>query len=186
VLGVVLARTTRDGALVVPPGGPADLRTGQHETSQPGKPLSHNGIRARRYSPPMHMSASILGRWLSLVRRGDRSVTGWQWTVSTGRTWTICLVWSTWKVDVAFARVAMADGRWAGAPAASRPATHGLACAAQTPAIPKEPEESGPMILIAMPAWRLDRRATTAPGREQLRTAGVAQRRGPGAQGIGS
>ena len=118
VLGVVLARTTRDAALVVPPRRPADLRTGQHETSQPGNPLSHNGIRARRYTPPMHMSASILGRWLSLVGRGDRSVTGWQRTVSTGRPWTICLVWSTWKFDVAFARVAVADGRSAGPPAA--------------------------------------------------------------------
>jgi hypothetical protein len=56
VLGVVLTRTTRDAALVVPPRRPADLRTRQHETSQPGNPLSHNGIRAKRYSPPMHMS----------------------------------------------------------------------------------------------------------------------------------
>jgi hypothetical protein len=71
--------------------------------------------------------------------------------VSTGRVWTICLVWWTWKVDVAFARVAMADGREAGAPAAPRRAAHGLAEAPQTPAIPMEPEESGPMILIAMP-----------------------------------
>jgi hypothetical protein len=54
----------------------------------------------------MHMSASILGMWLSLVGHGDRAVTGWQWTVGTGREWTIRLVWSTWKVDVAFARVA--------------------------------------------------------------------------------
>jgi len=52
------------------------------------------------------MSASILGRWLSLVGRNNRSVTGWQRTVSTGRRWTICLVWSTLKIDVGFARVA--------------------------------------------------------------------------------
>jgi len=47
----------------------------------------------------------------------------------------------------------VADVRWAGAPAASRPATHGLACAAQTPAIPKEPEEWTLPILIGSPWW---------------------------------
>jgi len=54
----------------------------------------------------------------------------------------ICHVWLTWKVDVAFARVAVADGRRAGVPDAPRRANHGLAEAPQTPAISKEPEES--------------------------------------------
>ena len=57
----------------------------------------------------------------------------------------------------------VADVRWAGAPAASRPATHGLACAAQTPAIPKEPEESGPTILIGC------RLATRTAARDRTR-----------------
>jgi len=73
---------------------------------------------------PMHMSASIQGRWLSLVGRDDRSVTGWKWTVSTGRVWTICLVWSTWKIDVALARVAGGRrqiGRRSGCPASRDP-----------------------------------------------------------------
>jgi hypothetical protein len=80
-------------------------------------------------------------------------------------------VWSTWKVDVAFARVAVADGRQAGVPDAPRRATHGLAEAPQAPAIPKKPEESGPMILIAMPPSNSIDRPRPHPVREQLRTS---------------
>lgn len=163
VLGVVLARTTRDAALVVPPGGTTDLRTGQHETSQPGNPLSHNGIRARRYTPPMHMSASICGRWLSLVGRDDRSVTAWQWTVSTGRRRTIRLVWSTLEVDVAFARV-VGDGppmgRRSGCPASRDPRPR------RSPADPRHSEgttRASADDLYSAIAQRFDRHDATAP-----------------------
>ena len=61
---------------------------------------------ARMEVRTMHVSASIQGRWLSLVVRDDRLVTRRQWTVLAGRMWTSGLAWSTLKVDVAFARVA--------------------------------------------------------------------------------
>jgi hypothetical protein len=186
VLGVVLARTTRDAALVVPPRRAADLRTGQHETSQPRNPLCHNGIRARQYAPPMHMSASILGRWLSLVGRDDRSVTGWQWTVSSGREWTICLVWSTWKVDVAFARVA--GGRRQISRRFGCPASRNIRARRSRA---DHPNSEGARRVRADDldrdvTQRLDPQATTAPGARAAPHVGVAKRRGPGVQGIGS
>ena len=80
----------------------------------------------------------------------------------------------------------VADGREAGVPDPPRRATHGLADAPRTPAIPKEPEESGPMVLIAMSTRDSIGRSRPHPLLEQLRTVVVAQRRGPGVQGIGS
>jgi hypothetical protein len=55
----------------------------------------------------MHMSASIQGRWLSLIGRDERPVTGWQWTVTTGLAWTINVDGWNSEVDAALAHVAL-------------------------------------------------------------------------------